>query len=137
MIRNEPHPESDMTFEVGNGLKDGFSFVHDERLLNDSFLVNCLIGIFIAEKYWAGIVDWQGCWGLLRGDDAAHGVTARKHDAAMIQHCVQRSFGDARTGYDGPSTGRAPICFGVHGEHSMALSADAFHGASVPEAART
>ena len=30
---------------------------------------------------------------LLRGDDAADGVTARKDDATVVQHCVRKTFG--------------------------------------------
>jgi hypothetical protein len=79
--------------------------------------------------------------GLLRGDDAADGVAAREHNAAMIHHCVGRRcvgrhcmlqiFGrglwQEKTLYKRATAGGAPVGFGFSAEHGAALAADTFH----------
>lgn len=77
---------------------------------------------------------------LLRGDDATQGVTARQHDAAMIDF---RRRGGAFNGGGkdgacdkGSAAGGAPVGFGVGCKHSVAMAAEAFHDSTILHSGR-
>ena len=91
MVRDEAHPEAEVTFEVADRLGDRMISVHARTIMNNSFLVNyfsgdCMSGN-LRERGQVREAE------LLRGDDAADGVAARQDDAAMIHYGGRRIFG--------------------------------------------
>ena len=78
---------------------------------------------------------------LLRGDDAAQSVTAREHDAAMVNlgcwaHGL-RIGGDGFALQQGATAGRAPVGLGLGGENGMAMAANSFHRKRITFCGRT
>ena len=76
--------------------------------------------------------------GSLGGDDSAQGMTARQNDAAVVDF-GRRNAGNLWFGQGGAlgqrsAAGRAPVGFLVDGEDSMAMGANPFHEARLPEA---
>ena len=85
-----------------------------------------------------GVINKQTETGFqLGGDDAAQGMTARQNDAAVVdfgrRHAGNLRFGQGGALRQGSATGRAPVCFLVDGEDSVAMGADPLHEARLLE----
>ncbi len=73
----------------------------------------------------------------LRRNDTAHSMPPRQNNAAMIdlrRRCRGFTFGQARALRQRSAAGRAPVGLGIHGEHGMALAANALHTERISQA---
>ena len=68
---------------------------------------------------------------LLRGNDAANGVTARELNTTVVdpgrRDVLRRECGNGGAQKEGAAAGRAPVGFEFELEHGMAMRADSFH----------
>jgi len=77
---------------------------------------------------------------LLWRNDAAQRVTAREHDAAMVNLGGRARrlgiVGGGLTLQQSATAGRAPVCLGLRGENGVAMAADTFHSKTILPCAR-